>query len=150
MPMSRVENTTPFPNLLLDHVMPLLGDTEWRMLCVIVRVTFGWQKSEDWLSHSQLKRRTGRESAAVSRAVDILVKRGLIVVRDRDERRLHTASERRRSRSRLVFAIHPRLLDSNLYRERIGFGDLGFRNSKGENNKSKFYSKKETSELGSG
>jgi|CXWL01.1.fsa_nt_gi phage replication O-like protein O len=145
MPASRVTNTTPFPNLLLDRVMPFLGDTEWRMLCVIVRQTFGWRKSEDWLSHSQLKSRTGRESAAVSRAVDTLVKRGLIVIRDRNDRRLHSTAERRRSRSRLVFAVHPLLLDSPLYRQRIGFGYLGFRSSKGENNKSKSDSKKETS-----
>lgn len=143
-PMGRLDNTTPFPNFLLDRVMPHLCDTEWRMLCVIVRMTIGWQKSEDWLSHSQLKGRTGRESAAVSRAVDSLVKRGMVVIRDHNERRLHTAAERRRSRSRLVFEVHPRLLDSNLYRQRIGFGDFGFRNSKGENNKSKFHSKKET------
>ncbi len=142
--MSRLGNTTPFPNFLLDRVMPHLGDTEWRMLCVIVRMTLGWQKSEDWLSHSQLKNRTGRESAAVSRAVDTLVKRGLVVIRDRNERRLHTRAERRRSRSQLVFAVHPRLIDSILYRQRIGFVDFGFRNSKGENNKSKFHSKKET------
>jgi len=29
-------NTTPFPNYLLNEVMPTLKDTEWRLLCVIV------------------------------------------------------------------------------------------------------------------
>lgn len=144
--MSRLANTTPFPNLLLDRVMKLLSDTEWRVLCVIVRQTHGWQKPEDWLSHSQLKNRTGRESAAVSRAVDTLVKRGLIVVRDRFNRRLHSTAERRRSRSGLVFAIHPLFLESALYRRRIGLGDFTLRNSQSENNKSNNHSKKETSD----
>lgn len=137
-------NTTPFPNLLLDRVMPFLGDTEWRVLCVIVRLTFGWRKSEDWISHGQLKARSGRESAAISRAIDTLVKRGLILVRDRNERRLHSTAERRRSRSGLIFAVHPLLLDSTLYRRRIGFDHFGFRSSGSENNKSKYDSKKET------
>lgn len=144
--MSRLANTTPFPNLLLDRIMRFVSDTEWRVLCVIVRQTYGWQKAEDWLSHSQLKSYTGRESAAVSRAVDTLVKRGLIVIRDRSERRLHSTAERRRSRSGLIFAIHPLLTDSSLYRRRIGLGDFTLRSSQSENNKSKFYSKKESSE----
>lgn len=144
--MSRLANTTPFPNLLLDRVMKFVSDTEWRVLCVIVRQTYGWRKPEDWLSHSQLKSHTGRESAAVSRAVDTLVKRGLIVVRDRFNRRLHSTAERRRSRSGLVFAIHPLFLESALYRRRIGLGDFTLRSSQSENNKSNYHSKKETND----
>ena len=87
-------HVTPFPNVLLDTVMPLLKDTEWRILCVIVRQTLGWlegagnghkegdRKSRDWLTHSQLKQRTGRNSAAICKAVHSLVRRGLIVVYD--------------------------------------------------------------------
>lgn len=144
-PMTRLAGTTPFPNVLLDRVMPYLGDTEWRVLCVIVRQTFGWQKAADWLSHGQLKTKTGRESAAVSRAIDTLVKRGLILVQDGRDNRLHSSSERRRSRSRLVFAVHPRLVDSVSYRERIGFGHFDLRISRTENNKSNDDIKKETS-----
>ncbi|KAA0231976.1 MAG: hypothetical protein EDM74_14025, partial [Armatimonadetes bacterium] len=92
----------------------------------------------------QLKAHTGRESAAVSRAVDTLVKRGLIVVRDRFNRRLYSTAERRRSRSGLVFAIHPLFLESALYRRRIGLGDFTLRSSQSENNKSNYHSKKET------
>ena len=35
---------TAFPNVLLDQVMPSLRDTEWRLLCVIVRQTVGWNR----------------------------------------------------------------------------------------------------------
>jgi phage replication O-like protein O len=97
--------TTPFPNQLLDGAMPHLTDTEWRVLCVVVRQTFGWQKRSDWLSHAQLKRRTGRQSAAISRAIDRLVRAGLLTVTDRFGRPLGTSEMRRRSHDRLVFSL---------------------------------------------
>lgn len=128
-------NFTAFPNVLLDRVMPHLNDTEFRVLAVIVRQTFGWQKEAKWLSHSLLRRSTGRESAAISRAVDQLVKRGLIVIRDADNRRLNRAAERRRSKSKLVFSIHPLLIQSAKYRMRIGFGRSDIGSSETENNK---------------
>lgn len=146
MRTSRVEGTTPFPNPLLDHAMKFLGDTEWRVLCVVVRQTLGWQKREDWLSHSQLKARTGREGAAVSRAVECLVHRGLIVVTDSHGRLLQSASERRRSRSRLTYALHPLLLDSARYRRKVGLSDFRSRSSESENDKSNLNLKKETAD----
>lgn len=134
MPVSRF---TPFPNLLLDRVMPYLSDTEFRVLAVIVRQTLGWQQEAKWLSHSLLKRSTGRESAAVSRAVDHLVKRGLITVCDQTGRKLHQAAERRRSQSKLSYSVHHLLLQSPTYRTRIGFGGPQGRSSQSENNKTK-------------
>lgn len=130
--------TTPMPNFLLDRVMPRLTDTEWRILCVIVRQTFGWhlgpgkRKQSDWLSHYQLKRRTGRQSAAVSRAIDRLVKRGLITVRDSHERLVSSTSARRRVKSHLLFSLHARLVFPS-YQRRIGYAQ--YRSSKCENNK---------------
>lgn len=100
------------PNFLLDRVMPRLRDTEWRLLCVIVRQTTGWtmpdgsRKQADWLSHFQLKRKTGRSSAAVSRAIDVLVRSGLVIVRDSFGMVLDTAWQRRISHSRLSFALN--------------------------------------------
>ena len=108
---SPCRNYTPFPNKLLDSVMPSLGDTSWRILCLIVRQTCGWhdgvgrRKSSDWISHSQLKRRTGRQGAAVSRGIDALCKRGLIMVQDSSGRHLITPAGRRRSRSPLYYSL---------------------------------------------
>ena len=77
-------NTTPFPNGLFE-LMPSLKDSEWRVLCLIVRQTWGWKegdgrKHSDWITQKQMMRRTGRSSEALSRAVDALVRRGLIEV----------------------------------------------------------------------
>lgn len=111
--MKRSRGTTPFPNLLIDIFMPRLGDTEWRVLCVVVRQTIGWRgsdgerKTEDWLAHSQLKRRTGRQSEAISRAIQSLIDRGLVVVKDQNGNALGRPSERSQIGKRLYFSLSP-------------------------------------------
>jgi len=104
--------------------MPKLRDTEWRLLCVIIRQTFGWTpggvaKSADWLSHSQLRRRTGRAGAAISLAVDHLCGNGLITVTDRHGRLLATSSDRRRNHGRLYFCLNPLLLSGEVLPARM-------------------------------
>ncbi len=104
--------TTPFPNRLLDDVMPKLRDTELRVLAVIVRQTLGWRdpvtgkrKRVDWVTQSQFKRKTGRESAAISRAVEVLVKSGIIEAMDREGNPLSTALLRRRHRRQVFYCL---------------------------------------------
>lgn len=102
-PVSYPVRSTPVPNALLDELMPRLSDTEWRLLCVVVRQTLGWhgpaagtRKGADWLTGRELQRRTGRSNRAVSLALDALVRQGLVeVLSDRGET-LRTP-ERRRS-----------------------------------------------------
>ena len=103
---------TSFPNALLDHIMPTLSGSEWQLLCVIIRQTQGWhdphtggRKKSDWLSHQQLKARTGRGSDAVCHAIETLVRRGHIEVKDEQGHVLATPQERRRNGSRLFYEI---------------------------------------------
>ena len=107
----------PFPNRLVDEQMPNLSDTEWRIVCVLVRQTLGWvegvggqRKKRDWLTHSQLRIRTGRESAAVSRAIQSLLAKQLILVEDSEGKTLLTPHQRQHNLGRLYFRLHPRLL----------------------------------------
>lgn len=112
--------STPVPNLLIDEWMPCLSDTELRVLLVITRQTLGFQagskntstfrRARDWITHSQLKAKTGRASAAVSGAVDRLVKKGLLQVGTADGTPLLTSHERRRYRDKMFFSLMPRLL----------------------------------------
>jgi hypothetical protein len=103
----------PLPVTLVDEWMPRLRDTELRVMLVVVRQTAGWRaapsspahKRRDWLSHSQLVRRTGRGSEAVSAAVASLVTRGLLVVEDAKGSPLTSAAERRRHLGRLYFRL---------------------------------------------
>ncbi|MDQ3812362.1 MAG: hypothetical protein M3347_00255 [Armatimonadota bacterium] len=99
--------------------MPTLKDTEWRILCVIVRQTIGWQgeqagqrKTSDWLSQSQLQARTGRATEALSRAIDTLVRRRLVEVRNDRGELLLTPDMRRHYGGRLFFSLSTSLLNS--------------------------------------
>ena len=102
---------TAFPNAFIDALMPTLKDTEWRLLCVIVRQTIGWsegngqRKQRDWLTQRQLMARTGRNSAALSAAIDVLVCRNLIQTWNQEGELLMTAHERRRYRGRVYFGL---------------------------------------------
>ncbi|MBB6053938.1 replication protein [Armatimonas rosea] len=104
----------PVPAIYIDYVMPALTDVEWRVLLVVIRQTIGWvfeeggspaRKERDWLSHSQLKARTGKGGDAISRSIDSLVRYGLIVVEREDGRVVTNAQERRRVRHRLYYRL---------------------------------------------
>lgn len=102
--------STPFPNWLIDSAMPALRDTEWRILCVIVRQTIGWKegrgrKRSDWLSQRQLMRRTGRASAAVSSAIERLVCLGYVNARAETGESLTTSAARRRHAHRILYSL---------------------------------------------
>jgi hypothetical protein len=101
---------TAFPNVLLDQVMPSLKDTEWRLLCVIVRQTEGWSqngkpKARDWMSQRQLMQKTGRNSAALSAALRQLVGRGLVEAQTASGEPLDTPQARRRHRGAIYYAV---------------------------------------------
>lgn len=141
-----IAGTTPFPNILLDRVMPRLTDTQWRLLSVIVRQTFGWdqgdgtRKKTDQLSHAQLKRKTGRSSAALSLAIAALVQAQLIVVQDGQGDQLGTPAQRRRAHQPLTFGMGPRITTGQFPR---AIGQSKFQNSKGRNNKRNLYKNKQ-------
>jgi hypothetical protein len=107
------DGAVPIPNRLFDEVLPELSDTELRVFLVVLRATLGWRegddrggwrfKRRDWISHAQFVKRTGRGSDAVSRAIQGLVARSLIVVEDRQGKPLTTAAERRGHVGRLYF-----------------------------------------------
>ena len=104
----------PFPNVLIDLYMPKLTDSEWRLLTVICRQTLGWQqfgskkrRAFDRLSHAQLKRKTGRQSAAISAAIKSLQSKGLILIFDRDGNPAATPSYRRQLHDSLYFGLAP-------------------------------------------
>ena len=104
--------STPFPNFLLDRWMPLLRDTEWRILCIVVRQTLGWRgtkpgtrRAKDWLSQSQLLRRSGRESEAVSRAISRLLQMRLIDVIDEGGNMVALPNSRKRHHGKLFYRL---------------------------------------------
>lgn len=113
------EPTVPFPARLLDQAMPRLSDTEWRLLCVVVRQTLGWydketggRKDKDWLTQSQLVARTGRSGRAVSESVAALTAQQMIQVLSDGGEALLTPEERRGYFGRHWFQMHPKWRDA--------------------------------------
>ncbi len=52
-------NFTMVPNFILDDCMADMSDSELRVVMVVCRKTFGWQKEQDKISLSQLMKATG-------------------------------------------------------------------------------------------
>lgn len=94
------------PSAILDRWMPKLKDTELRILLLVARQTIGRSGKEvDWLAHSQLRKRTGRASEAVSAAVDSLIQKGLLEVVTVTGERLPTPEARRFHRGILLYRL---------------------------------------------
>lgn len=101
--MANIPNTTQTPNIIFNGLMKEMSDTELRVVLIVTRATLGWildrekgmRKEEDWISHSQLKHKTGRESGAISKAIDRCIQKGWIEARDRDGALLDTKDKRR-------------------------------------------------------
>lgn len=71
---------TKVPNFALDALMPQLRDTELRVLLVLIRSTWGWNRPDRAViaSYKSMKAKTGRESEAIAKALASLAGRGLI------------------------------------------------------------------------
>lgn len=105
----------PVPNAVFDEWLPRLSDAELRVLLVIVRATLGWRegserggwryKRRDWLTNSQLVKRTGRSSSSISRAVQALVLHGLICAESTGGDPLDTPELRRRNIGRIYYRL---------------------------------------------
>ena len=101
--MANIPNTTQTPNIIFNGLMKEMSDTELRVVLIVTRATLGWimdrervmRKEEDWISHYQLKQKTGRESGAISKAIDRCIQKGWIEARDSMGELLDTKDKRR-------------------------------------------------------
>lgn len=101
--MANLPNTTQTPNIIFNGLMREMTDTELRVVLIVTRATLGWildketkmRKTQDWISHSQLKKKTGRESGAISKAIDGCIQKQWIEARDKDGNVLDTKIKRR-------------------------------------------------------
>ncbi len=113
-----MRGTTPFPNEVLDTYLPRLRDCEWRVLCVVIRLTCGWTKKDgtrkdrDWITNSQFRAKTGRGSDAVSSAIDSLVRQGFLDVHDEHGRALRSPAMRKSRFGRLYFSLGSVLMEA--------------------------------------
>lgn len=96
-----LENTTPVPNEFFEHI-PILTHAELRVLLIVLRQTVGWidsktgkRKIKDRLSYSFILKKTGLYRTVLSKTIQSLIDKSLLVVTDGKETELHQAHERR-------------------------------------------------------
>lgn len=67
--MLEVPNHTQISNIIIDHYMPLLKGSEFKVVVAIARKTIGWHKNKEKVSLSVLEKMTGLSRQGVATAV---------------------------------------------------------------------------------
>lgn len=70
-------NYTQLPNAILDSI-DSFGDAELRVVLAVCRKTFGWHKSRDRISLSQLEGMTGMTRQGVINGINAAIGRGIL------------------------------------------------------------------------
>ena len=96
------QQTTYFPNTLVDTHLPNLTESEIKMILVIIRQTNGWvdkktglRKTRDRISHGQFMKKTGLCRRVISKTLQNLVSKGLIQVTCQYGNSLHRPEDRK-------------------------------------------------------
>jgi len=83
-------------NYVIDHIMPDLSPNAWKVLCVAIRQTIGWQdeatesgrRESDVITYSQFQRQTGIVSrGTLSRALKECLDKGYLLREEVDQYR---------------------------------------------------------------
>lgn len=71
---------TKIPNVLLE-ALPQAGlcGSEYRIIISIIRKTYGWNKTSDWISVTQLSKMTNIRTNHINRTVNRLVEKRIIL-----------------------------------------------------------------------
>jgi len=72
-------NYTQYPNEILDKWMSILSGPEFKVISCICRKTFGWSKSKDKISLSQIIEMTGLSRQGALNAISKLEKHDIII-----------------------------------------------------------------------
>ncbi len=96
------QQTTYFPNTLVDTHLPNLTESEIKMILVIIRQTNGWidkrtslRKTRDRISHGQFMQKTGLCRKVISKTIKTLVQKDLISITDQYGNLLSNAVDRK-------------------------------------------------------
>lgn len=74
-------NYTQVPNIFFDEIMNTLNEGEFRVMSLIMRQTFGWHKSEDWLSLKFISEKTNYDKRSICRILVRLMQKNLVTKR---------------------------------------------------------------------
>lgn len=95
------QQTTQVPNAVFDKLLTTLTFSEFKILMIIIRQTYGWidqrtgkRKNRDRITHSQFMQKTELSRRMVSQTIQSLVSKGLIGVFDQLGKQLNSGDER--------------------------------------------------------
>jgi len=95
---------TSTPNQLYDKHLPLLKEVELKVLLVVIRQTYGYidkntgtYKEWDWISISFFAKKTSTSKRAIGLAIQQLIDKKLIRVKNEQGRLVHTSVLRKYS-----------------------------------------------------
>ncbi len=112
--MSLVPNSTQIPHIIIRGWMPMLSDVELRVLLVVADQTLGWiedvetgrRKEKDWISHTQLCKKTGRSDRGITTAVKTLIgEHKLIQAYDEAGNLLDTSIKRQKLGNKIFYRL---------------------------------------------
>lgn len=110
--MSELSRITPVPNAVFDEFLPRLKLAELKILLVVIRQTLGWEdkqnengrKHQDWISSSQMRKKTGCSERAISTAIESLARKNIITVSDHWGHALDSPGMRK-GKTKLFFSL---------------------------------------------
>jgi len=103
-----LKHSTQVPNAIFDVYIKRLKPSEVLVLLVVVRQTLGWldlqgkRKIRDWISQKQFVTKTGLSARTISRSIDSLIEKRLILATDFAYNPLQT-SKQRKGKSRIYY-----------------------------------------------
>jgi phage replication O-like protein O len=116
-----------------------LSPNEWRVLMVIFRKTYGWQKSEDRIPLSQFVKMTDMKKPNVHRAITQLIRRNIVIRTDNKKRATYRFQKNWEKWKKLSVPIKPSSNtiysnenDSN-ERENLTLSSLSFKEKENSN-----------------
>jgi phage replication O-like protein O len=90
------KQTTQIPNELIEAIPNLkLSGSEVKLLLIFYRATWGWHKTRDRLTFSELIRRTGLGHRIISTSIQSLIDKELLRVTDYQGESLNSPQERK-------------------------------------------------------
>lgn len=81
------EKTTHVPNVIFDRLLPILTESELKIILIVIRQTVGWvdrrtgrRKERDRISGSQFRAKTGLSKRIIAIATQSLIEKQLLEV----------------------------------------------------------------------
>lgn len=78
-------NYTQIPNVILDNA-DKFSDQEFKIIMMICRKTFGWQKTQDRISYSQFQKGTGKCFNTIKKSLDRLINHFHLIIQSGNEK----------------------------------------------------------------